>query len=100
MLKGDICHSYLNLISVTGIGESSPRNKRVDLDVYRCFYKDCVPPVPEPLSETSARRPTEFRNWSDVESWVDAPDGWGGNKGGGNYGLPEDGDNVQIIAGT
>ncbi|KAJ8026136.1 Fibrocystin-L [Holothuria leucospilota] len=85
---------------VTGNGESSPSNKDVDLDVYRCFYKNCVPPVPEPLSETSRRRPKEFRNWSDVESWADAPDGWGGNKGGGKYGLPEDGDNVQIIAGV
>ncbi|KAJ8026005.1 Fibrocystin-L [Holothuria leucospilota] len=82
---------------VTGNGESSPTNKFVDLDVYRCYYKDCIPPRPEP---PPAGRPAEFRLWSDVESWADAPDNWGGNKGDGNYGLPQDGDNVQITTGV
>ncbi|XP_071828580.1 fibrocystin-L-like isoform X3 [Apostichopus japonicus] len=82
---------------VTGNGESSESNKFIDLDVYRCYYKDCIPPRPEP---PPAGRPAEFRVWSDPEAWQDTPDGWGGNKGGGNYDLPVDGDNVQITTGV
>ena len=52
--------------------------------------------MPEPPPDG---RPANVSLWSDVESWKYAEPGWGGNKGNGTYGLPEDGDDVMILPG-
>ncbi|XP_038070546.1 fibrocystin-L-like isoform X1 [Patiria miniata] len=63
---------------VSGKGESEPVNRNVDLDVYQCFYKDCLRPVPEIPEPPPAGRPLDARLWSDTASWDDVEAGWSG----------------------
>ncbi|XP_022097673.1 fibrocystin-L-like isoform X1 [Acanthaster planci] len=67
---------------VSGKGESGPVNRDVDLDVYQCFYLDCLPPVPEIPEPPPAGRPVDARLWSDPLSWDDVESGWSGNLNG------------------
>jgi hypothetical protein len=67
---------------VSGKGESGPVNRNVDLDVYQCYYLDCLPPVPEIPEPPPAGRPVDARLWSDPLSWDDVEPGWSGNLNG------------------
>ena len=87
---------YFRSLLVSGKGNSKDRNYNIDLDIYRCYYEDCLPPVPEPPPNG---RPENVSMWSDIESWKYTEPGWGGDKGNGTYGLPVDGDDVMILPG-
>ncbi|KAJ8026384.1 Fibrocystin-L [Holothuria leucospilota] len=82
---------------VTGNGNQRLGNYFIELQVYRCYYKNCITPKPKPQEEDTV---TALRRWSEAKSWKDAPANWGGNKGNGKFGLPENGDNVQILPGV
>lgn len=69
-----------------------PVNIAVDLDVYRCYFDDCIPPVPE---APPTGRPEDVLYWSNPEAWANVTEGWGGHGGG----VPQDGDDVQILPG-
>ncbi|XP_072177767.1 fibrocystin-L-like [Diadema setosum] len=77
---------------VSGKGNAEEKDVFTDLDVYRCYFKDCIPPVPEPPPEG---RPAEVFYWSNPATWENVTEGWGGHGGG----VPEDGDDVQILPG-
>ncbi|XP_019623376.1 PREDICTED: fibrocystin-L-like [Branchiostoma belcheri] len=102
-------------------GKTSSRKKRavptsytdraVQLRVYRCFFKDCIPPPPPPVDNSSTpvdihiarERPATFQRWSDAATWEGTEDGWGGNFGSSRkkrqvYGAPADGANVKILS--
>ncbi|XP_070541075.1 fibrocystin-L-like [Ptychodera flava] len=79
---------------ISGKGVSSPTDRGVHLEVFRCYYKDCIKPVPPP---PPAGRPDDAVKWSDDASWAGVESGWGGNYGNGVYGPPRDGDDVQIL---
>ena len=81
--------------SVSGKGLSSDTDRSIDLDVYRCYFKDCIPPVPEAPPNG---RPDDVLYWGEAEAWADVSDGWGGNTGSGSL-VPENGDNVMIMPG-
>ncbi|KAJ7330247.1 hypothetical protein OS493_022771 [Desmophyllum pertusum] len=57
--------------------------------VYRCFFKNCIKPIPPPPPE---KRPIEYLLWSDPEAWYGTVFGYGGY----NKKLPQDGDDVII----
>ena len=44
-----------------------PDEKRSSLDIYRCFFEDCLPPEP-PSYPTN--RPDEVLLWSDDATWT------------------------------
>ena len=44
-----------------------PDERRSDLDIYRCFFEDCLPPPP-PSYPTN--RPDEILHWSKDETWT------------------------------
>ncbi len=67
--------------TVSGKGEASSVDRDVSLNVYSCFYQDCIKPVPKPPPEG---RPEEFRIWSDQESWDSSA-------------VPVDGEDVMIL---
>lgn len=64
----------------------------VQLLVYRCFYEDCIIPVPPPPPKG---RPAIFRRWSNVDDWEGTEPMYGG------YGrrLPTNGSDVMIQEG-
>lgn len=64
--------------------------RSVDLDVYLCYYEDCITPVPPPPPRG---RPTEFLRWSNVDDWDGTELMYGG------YGrrLPGNGSDVKIM---
>ena len=64
----------------------------MDLDVYQCFFKDCLIPVPEP---PPVGRPGEALLWSEAASWEGVEDGWGGSDGN----IPQDGADVMVLPG-
>ncbi|XP_071792804.1 fibrocystin-L-like isoform X2 [Asterias amurensis] len=75
---------------VSGKENFSPYDRKVNLEVYQCFFKNCVRPIPMP---PPVGRPGESVLWSRVSSWEGVEDGFGGSDGN----LPKDGDNVQIL---
>ncbi len=97
---------FLLFILVSGKGQNSDVDLSIDLDVHRCFYKDCIPPVPSPPPEVPdvsniTGRPDNVLLWSEVETWESLPEGWGSNTGDGSYSgaLPQDGEDVMILPG-
>lgn len=64
--------------------------RAVQLLVYRCFYTDCIIPVPPPPPKG---RPAQFRRWSIPDDWEGTEPLYGG------YGrrLPHNGSNVMIL---
>ncbi|XP_035687262.1 fibrocystin-L-like [Branchiostoma floridae] len=89
-------------------------NRNVQLKVYRCYFKDCIPQVPNITQaegeesvdfHLATERPDSFERWSDPVTWEGTEAGWGGNYGESRkkrqvvYGPPRDGDNVRILAG-
>ncbi|XP_054766411.2 fibrocystin-L-like [Lytechinus pictus] len=83
---------------ISGKDQNSPVSRSVNLDVYRCYYKDCIPPVPEAPPAPPDGRPNSTLYWSDAAAWEDVTEGWGGNTGSGSS-VPENGDNVMIYPG-
>ncbi|XP_071488092.1 fibrocystin-L-like [Diadema antillarum] len=79
---------------ISGKGQSSLVDRSVDLDVYRCYYKDCIPPVPE---APPAGRPSDVLYWGSTAAWADVPEGWGGHPD--TSVLPQNGDDVMIMPG-
>lgn len=72
----------------------------VKLQVFTCFYENCVLPLGGNSANVLAdRRPDDFVYWRDPESWSDATPGFGGNYGGGHYGVPRSEDDVKINTG-
>ncbi|KAL5019598.1 hypothetical protein ScPMuIL_002490 [Solemya velum] len=72
------------------------QDRDFNFNAHRCFFRDCIVP-PDPTSiPPSPLRPVDYYRWSETDTWANMPDGWGGNKGNGVYGLPVDGDNVII----
>ncbi|CAH1775752.1 unnamed protein product [Owenia fusiformis] len=71
-------------------------NRQIKPRVIRCFYKDCIPPVPPPPPE---QRPDAAVFWSEADSWVGVEEGYGGYLGNGIYQPPENGTDVQILPG-
>ncbi|XP_048585401.1 fibrocystin-L isoform X2 [Nematostella vectensis] len=70
--------------------EQIPLAKRdVKLRIHKCYYPNCVKPVPPPPPE---KRPLVYLKWSDPESWYGTEAGYGGY----NKQLPSDGDDVII----
>ena len=97
-------------ISVSGKGLSSDSNLYIDLNVYRCYYVDCIPPAPTTIppppdlpgaGNFSSGRPDNVLYWSDIATWKNLPAGWGSNTGDGSYSgaLPQDGEDVMILTG-
>ncbi|XP_071946022.1 fibrocystin-L-like [Antedon mediterranea] len=72
----------------------------INLQVYRCYYLDCIPPVPEPVLEPVPAEGSpdnvSVLLWSTAEAWEGVEDGWGGNDNG-SFVLPIDGDDVMIL---
>lgn len=74
-------------------GSRTPNNniepRDITLRVYRCFYEDCITPVPPPPPQG---RPAEFLRWSNVDDWEGTEPLYGG------YGrtLPTNGSDVMI----
>ena len=81
-------------------GTSTPYNNKIDLDVHRCFYSDCIPPPDPSTLPPSDSRPDYASFWDETASWADTEDGWGGNYGDDSYGPPLDGDDVIIPSGV
>ena len=70
---------------------NNPQPRHVALTVYRCYFLDCIVPVPPPPPKG---RPSTFLKWSVPEDW------FGTDRGNGGFGgvLPKEGDNVVIKA--
>ncbi|KAG9339164.1 hypothetical protein JZ751_024022 [Albula glossodonta] len=67
----------------------------VNFQVYRCFFKDCIPPPQPPpatLSPVPSRRPANFVYWSNESFWKSSPE----NK----FSMPVEGDDVIIPPGV
>ncbi|XP_041477742.1 fibrocystin-L-like isoform X1 [Lytechinus variegatus] len=77
---------------ISGKGKGSPEDVRVALNVYRCYFEACIAPVPE---APPTGRPDDTLYWSDPRAWENVTEGWGGHGGG----VPQDGDDVQILPG-
>ena len=62
----------------------------IELLVFRCFYEDCITPVPPPPPKG---RPADFLRWSNVDDWAGTEPIYGG------YGrrLPKNGSDVKIL---
>ena len=75
-------------------GTLTPNNnnvpRRVCLRVYRCYYEDCITPVPPPPPQG---RPLDFLRWSEPNDWDGTEPMYGG------YGqrLPANGSDVMIL---
>ena len=67
-----------------------PSAKNIRLNVYRCFFLDCIVPTPPPPPKG---RPEDYRDWSKSASWNGAPAGYGGADGR----IPQTGNNVMIM---
>nr|XP_026692211.1 fibrocystin-L-like isoform X4 [Ciona intestinalis] len=78
------------------------KDRSVLFDSYRCFYKDCIIPkgTGSNTVDLKRERPSDAVFWSNVESWRDADEGWGGNDGGGSYSLPKNGAKIKIKTGV
>ncbi|XP_071946075.1 fibrocystin-L-like [Antedon mediterranea] len=81
------------LVSGKDINEVEGANLNVQLRVYRCYYDNCIEPVPTPPPEFDL---DDSVLWSDVSTWEDAEEGWGWNVDGGSAALPADGEDVMI----
>ena len=65
---------------------------------YKCFYDDCIPPPDPDTIPPADTRPANFKYWSDTSLWNTSLDGYVTSEGGA-YGIPQNYDNVKIIAG-
>uniref|UniRef100_H2Y4C5 G8 domain-containing protein n=1 Tax=Ciona savignyi TaxID=51511 RepID=H2Y4C5_CIOSA len=78
------------------------KDRSVKFNAFRCFYKDCI--IPEPTGnnskELARERPANAVFWSNVNSWRDADEGWGGNDGNGAFSLPKNGSKIKIKSGV
>lgn len=99
LLTNNLSFSIVRGHDPTTVGTTTSRNVGINFKVYKCFFKNCEPP-PDPNTVPPVEtRPDDAVLWSDKETWSDAEEGWGGNKGGGQYDLPVDGDSVKIPKG-
>ncbi|KAJ8389419.1 hypothetical protein AAFF_G00119570 [Aldrovandia affinis] len=68
---------------------------RVNFEVYRCFFKDCIPPPPAPpatLPPVPHQRPLDFVYWSNESFWRSSPEN--------NFTVPREGSDVVIPSGV
>ncbi|XP_036949440.1 PKHD1 like 1, tandem duplicate 1 isoform X2 [Acanthopagrus latus] len=86
-------------------GKTSQRRRRdsvdrsmvdsaVNLQVYRCFYPNCIPPTPPPpatLAPLPAGRPADFIVWSNASFWTSSAEN--------NFTVPAEGSDVVIPSG-
>ncbi|XP_064635838.1 fibrocystin-L-like [Lineus longissimus] len=73
----------------------STTTRQVDLQVYRCWYKDCIPPPDPNTVPPPDTRPDNFTMWTDLATWEGAEEGYGGNCANVTC-LPQEGDNIKI----
>ena len=70
--------------SVSGENKRSRRSvgphavdRSLELDVYQCYYDDCLPPIDPSTQPPPDSRPEDVIFWSDVSSWLDGDElGW------------------------
>ena len=67
----------------------------VDMDVYQCYFDNCLPPPPVTVPPPPDSRPDTALRWSNTASWTDLETGWGS----GENTLPLDDSNVMIQPG-
>ncbi|XP_078698697.1 fibrocystin-L-like isoform X2 [Branchiostoma floridae x Branchiostoma belcheri] len=60
---------------VSGKGESSPVDRSVKMQVYRCFYEDCIPPADPNDVPPDRQRPDDYIMYSTL-SWKMDTDGF------------------------
>ncbi len=74
-------------------------DRDIDLDVYRCKYADCLPPLDPNAQPPPENRPQDAMYWSQSSAWQGTEAGWGGNNGDGTFGPPVDNTDVKIKSG-
>ncbi|XP_061164553.1 fibrocystin-L-like [Saccostrea echinata] len=77
-------------------GATTNKHVNINFNAYKCFFPNCQPPPDPNTVPPLESRPNYAVLWSEKETWADAEEGWGGNKGNGTYDLPVDGDSVKI----
>ncbi|XP_071944841.1 fibrocystin-L-like [Antedon mediterranea] len=90
-------HFFYSIVSGKDIYSTEGDKLSINLQVYRCYYLDCIPPVPEPPAEGRPDNASVLL-WSTTEAWEGVEDGWGGNDNE-SFVLPKDGDDVMILSG-
>ncbi|KAM6958720.1 PKHD1 like 1, tandem duplicate 1 [Aplochiton taeniatus] len=87
------------LISGKGVASRRRRNSvdrsmmdvTVNLQVYRCFFLNCIPPPPATLAPVASQRPADFILWSNASFWKTSSEN--------NFTAPANGGNVVIPSG-
>ncbi|KAM4026998.1 fibrocystin-L isoform 2-T2 [Anomaloglossus baeobatrachus] len=74
--------------AVAGALDTTMSNTNVNLVVYQCYFKDCIPPPPPTQAPVS---PTVKYLWSNHSFWESSPEN--------NYTVPTEGSNVVIPPG-
>ncbi|XP_033119895.1 fibrocystin-L-like [Anneissia japonica] len=91
-------NSLYYLVSGKDINTVEGDTLAIKLQVYRCYYLNCTPPVPDVTDVPPPENVTVFL-WSSTEAWEGVEEGWGGNLGNGSFAPPKDGDDVVILPG-
>ncbi|CAH1803037.1 unnamed protein product, partial [Owenia fusiformis] len=80
-------------VDVDGTVDYYGSNFNVNPRVYRCYYKDCIPPVDPSTVPPPSTRPDDFQYWSDSAYWEESNSRR-------RRAAPSDGDDVIIRADT
>ncbi|KAH3704517.1 hypothetical protein DPMN_079573 [Dreissena polymorpha] len=78
---------------------SYPVDRKYSLTLYKCFFKDCIPPPDPNTIPPASARPQDVDFWHDANIWNMTTDGYLSNIGG-SSGIPKDMSNVNIAADT
>ncbi|XP_053322520.1 fibrocystin-L [Spea bombifrons] len=73
--------------AIAGTLDTTMSNINVKLQVYQCYFKDCIAPPP---STTTPARPSNYDQWSNSSFWQSSKEN--------DYTVPKDGSNVVIPA--
>ncbi|XP_040210574.1 fibrocystin-L-like [Rana temporaria] len=76
--------------AVAGMLDTTMSNTNVNLLVYQCYFKKCIPPLPPP-PPTKAPTPSKYDFWSNNSFWQSSIQN--------NYTVPKNGSTVIIPAG-
>nr|XP_014351910.1 PREDICTED: fibrocystin-L [Latimeria chalumnae] len=71
--------------------DSTMVDVNVQLQVYQCFFKDCVPPPPPTIVQPPSHRPAVYHVWSNNSFWISSVEN--------NNTIPREGSNVIIPPG-